>query len=205
MRRGLPAVPALEALCRSFRGFSADRRYAEQTAALEALAAIGGRDAERAVSGMICDGAIGAPGMPHAIGVAVRLRCKLPAGLAAELLRHEDPSVRAGAAACAPQAVSVQAVLAELLTDLHPQVATAAALALARCGDPRARPVLLHRLARAPDAETSEAAAAIADDAVIVLLGRVAASRPDLFGPVCDALADIDGPRADAILARLKA
>ena len=41
-RRLAVAVPTLEAICRRFAGFGADRPICEQAAALDALAAIGG-------------------------------------------------------------------------------------------------------------------------------------------------------------------
>src|SRR5713226_4646647 len=44
-RRLAAAVPSLEALCRRFSGFGADRMVPEQAAALRALASIGGREA----------------------------------------------------------------------------------------------------------------------------------------------------------------
>jgi hypothetical protein len=49
-RRLTAAIPSLEALCRRFSGFGIDRVVPEQAAALQALAAIGGREAARAVS-----------------------------------------------------------------------------------------------------------------------------------------------------------
>ena len=44
-RRLAAAVPSLETLCRRFSGFGIDRMVPEQAAALQALAAIGGREA----------------------------------------------------------------------------------------------------------------------------------------------------------------
>ena len=57
-RRLLPAIPALEALCRRFRGFGLHHPVPEQVAALSALAAVGGRDAASAVSRIIVDGVV---------------------------------------------------------------------------------------------------------------------------------------------------
>src|SRR6202140_3098150 len=47
------AVPSLETLCRRFSGFGIDRMVPEQAAALQALAAISGREAVEAVSQLI--------------------------------------------------------------------------------------------------------------------------------------------------------
>ena len=56
-RRLAPAVPSLETLCRRFSGFGIDRMVPEQAAALQALAAIGGREAAQAVPGAVPRGA----------------------------------------------------------------------------------------------------------------------------------------------------
>ena len=52
-RRLAAAVPALAELCRRFTGFGTRHKVCEQAAAIEALAAIGGRDAALAVSELI--------------------------------------------------------------------------------------------------------------------------------------------------------
>jgi hypothetical protein len=57
-RRLLPAIPALEALCRRFRGFGLHHPLPDQVAALSALAAVGGHDAAAAVSRIIVDGVV---------------------------------------------------------------------------------------------------------------------------------------------------
>src|SRR5580704_9316164 len=55
-RRLAAAVPSLETLCRRFSGFGIDRMVPEQAAALQALAAISGREAVEAVSQLIVRG-----------------------------------------------------------------------------------------------------------------------------------------------------
>src|SRR5215510_10743522 len=55
------AVPSLEALCRRFSGFGIDRMVPEQTAALQALAAIGSRDAAQVVSLLIVRAVVQGP------------------------------------------------------------------------------------------------------------------------------------------------
>src|ERR1700680_4427290 len=52
-RRLVAAIPALAALCRRFVGFGTNRTIPEQSAALQALALIGGREAAHAVAEMI--------------------------------------------------------------------------------------------------------------------------------------------------------
>jgi hypothetical protein len=55
-RRMTAAIPALEALCRRFSGFGADRIVREQAAAIDALAQIAGADAAQALARLIAGG-----------------------------------------------------------------------------------------------------------------------------------------------------
>ena len=91
----------------------------------------------------------------------------------------------------------------DLLGDLHPTVARAAACALGEFGRCEARPVLRQLLNEAPAADIIAAVAAIADTDLVVELGRIARTRPDLAAPIGAALEDIENPRAGAVLATL--
>jgi hypothetical protein len=57
-RRLVGAIAALEALCRRFKGFGREHAVPEQTAALGALAEIGGSEAARAVRRIIVEGIV---------------------------------------------------------------------------------------------------------------------------------------------------
>jgi hypothetical protein len=57
-RRLSDAVPALERLCRRFAGFGVERPVPEQVAALDALGAISGPDAAKAVARLIAKGVV---------------------------------------------------------------------------------------------------------------------------------------------------
>jgi HEAT repeat protein len=201
-RRLAAAVPALEALCRRFKGFGVHHAVAEQKAALQALADIGGRDAAQAVGRMITDNVVQEPGLAAALDAACRLGCRLPAVVAATLLRHADPAIRANAARCAPSNAAVVAILIDLLGDLHSNVANAAAHALGRMGQTEARPLLIRLLQTQPSAETIDALACIPDPTSIVLLGRIARSTQALAAAALNALREIEDERAAAIVAR---
>lgn len=206
VRRGLrAAVPALEALCRRFRGFGLHRAVPEQISALHALAALGGTDAVAAVRRLIATAVVQGPGLREAVSAAASLRCRLPDDAAVSLLRHADPEVRGPACRCAPNTGRVVDLLLELLGDLHEPVATAAACALGRIGRAEARPVLLQLLRRAPCAEVIEAVTRFADEEVVVLLGRIARSHTTLREAALAALEDIDTPRSAAVLGGIKA
>lgn len=73
-RRLTAAIPGLVALCRRFAGFGIDHMVTEQSAALRALAAIGGRDAAQAVSLLIVRGVVQGPTLGLAVAVAAQLR-----------------------------------------------------------------------------------------------------------------------------------
>jgi HEAT repeat protein len=203
-RRLTGAVPALEALCRRFKGFGLAHPVPEQMAAVRAIGAIGGREAAQALARIVTEQVVQGPGIDTVLREAARLRQRLPDGLVADLLRHPDPAVRADAAGCAyrPQP-GIVAILVELLGDLHPVVAQEAACALGRMGQRAALPILSRLLREQPSAVVIRAVAGVADDACIVLLGRIARTRPDLAEDALDALRDIDSPRAAALVAAI--
>jgi hypothetical protein len=200
-RRLVAAVPALEALCRRFKGFGLQHVVPEQAAVLDGLAAIGGRDAAAAVARMIVDKVVQGPGLIDTVRAAACLRSSLPTAMVLQLLRHADPEVRANACRCAPSRPEVVSLLVDLLDDLNSAVATAAACALGRMGKIAARPRLVRLLRDDPSTEVIDAAAASADEECIVLLGRIARTRPRLADAALSALSNIDDPRAAAIIA----
>lgn len=205
-RRGLAAaIPALERLCFRLKGFGLDRAVPEQLASINALAEIGGAEAAKAVSRILCQDAVQGPTLAVAVAAAARLGVVLPDEKAASLLRHADPVVRADACRCAPARPAALAVLAELLHDLNAGAATAAACALGRMGQAEARPVLLRLLRQAPTAEIIEAVSEVACDEEIVLLGRIAGSDDALAGEAFEALERIGNPRARRLVEILAA
>src|ERR1700686_2375583 len=95
------AVPSLETLCRRFSGFGIGSMVPEQGAALQALAAIGGREAAQAVSQLIVRGVVQGPTLNLAVCAAARIGSTLPTDVLRSLLRHPDPGIRAGVCGCA--------------------------------------------------------------------------------------------------------
>ncbi len=77
-RRLVAAVPALEALCRRFKGFGLLHTVPEQIAALQGLVAIGGAEAAATVLRFVIDGVVLGPGLSAAIAAAATLQCRLP-------------------------------------------------------------------------------------------------------------------------------
>ena len=197
------AVPVLEDYCRRFAGFGTQRALPEQIAALDALAAIGGSDAARAVERTIGRGWVQGPTLPHAVAAAVRLGSRLAADIVLPLLRHADPAIRADACKLARPGPGIAATLIDLLDDLHREVGVGAACALGRLGRTEALPLLKQVLRQAPSAPVIEALGPIADEECVVMLGRIAS--PDLRTAVRDALEAVEHPRAARVLQRLRA
>jgi HEAT repeat protein len=203
-RRLIAAVPALEALCRRFKGFGLTSAVPEQAAALRGLAAVGGSEAAAAIVRTIVEGVVQEPGLAAAVAAAADLRCRLPLDKALVLLRHPDPIVRANAATCAPPRQEAIGLLTDLLDDLNRPVSMAAACALGRMGQKEARPMLLRLLHEAPSPDVVEAVVPVADDACIVILGRIAQNLPELTAAAIAALDDIETERAATVRSYLR-
>ena len=96
------------------------------------------------------------------------------------------------------------AALIDLLTDLHPGVVHAAALALARIGRREGHFVLTRMLGTAPSDEVLRALANIAEDDDWVRLGQTAMCIPDLAPVVLEVLDESGEPRATAVAQSLR-
>jgi hypothetical protein len=203
-RRLARAVPALEALCRRFKGFGVEHAIPEQTAALHGLALIGGRDSAQAVARIIAEQVVQGPGLRAAAGVAAEIGSNIPSVVVASFLQHPDPAIRASGCRCARPGPEAIALMIELLGDLNGVVATAAACSLGRMGRIEGRPALALLLRQAPSIEAIDAASEVADEECLVLLGRIARTRPDLADAALTALDSIEDPRAAQIAAAVR-
>jgi HEAT repeat protein len=203
-RRLTTAIPALEGLCRRFKGFGLEHAVPEQVAALSGLTAIGTPEAAAAVSRIIADSVAQGPGLRDAVDAAVHLGCRLPPAISVVLLRHNDAQVRAAACRCARPDPDVMPLLVDLLDDLHGPVAVAAACALGRTGRTEARPMLARLLRDEPTEEVIDAVSSVADEYCIVQLGRIARINPALSTAAIDALDLVDHPRAQVVIAAVR-
>jgi hypothetical protein len=199
-RRLAAAIPALEQLCRRFAGFGLERPVPEQVAALRALGQIGGAEAARAVARLIVTDAVQGPGRKLALSIAADLGAALPAQTVLALMEHPDPAIRANACRCAGPWPASAPLLLALMRDGDPEVATAALCALGRMGRAEARSGLIRLLRDAPTHAVIEAVIMVADEDAIILLGRIARTRPALASAAREALEAIDHPRARQVL-----
>ena len=200
-RRLVGAIAALEALCRRFQGFGIEHAIPEQTAALGALTVIGGSEAACAARRIIVDRIVQGPGLNDALEAAAELGVGLPGSVVVSLLRHQTPEIRAGGCRCARLSPATIPALAELLGDPDRVVAREAACALGRMGRSESRPTLLPLLQDAPSAAVIDAITAVADEECLVILGRIARTRPDLADAALAALDGIGSSRAVQIAA----
>jgi hypothetical protein len=203
-RRLAAAIPVLAALCHRFTGFGGSVLVPEQAAALEALAAIGGREAAKAMATLFAREAVTGPTLAVAVRAAANLQPVLPAGRVTALLRHADPGIRTDSCRCARPSPEIIAVLIDLMEDLDGRVSTAAACALGRMGREEARAALIARLRQDPLPEVIEAAGGIVDETIAVLLGQIARNSPELAAEVLAVLEAADHPRAEAVAATLR-
>jgi HEAT repeat protein len=204
-RRLEGAVTALEELCRRFAGFGLEREVPEQVAALRALALIGGPRAAHAVARLIARRIVQGPSRKVAIRSAAQLRSALPAETVLALLQDADPEIRADACRCAGAGPAAIPVLLDLIDDGDGTVRVAACCALGRLGRREARPALVRLLRDAPTAEIIDAIPKVADEDSVIILGRIARTRPALADAARDALETIDHPRARQALAAIAA
>jgi len=195
-RRLVAAVPALASLCDRFAGYGAGALVPEQSAALDALGAIGGPEAARVVLRLIAKRIVQGPTLAIALTVASEIGVVLPNDLALSLLRDPIPSVRAAACSCVRLGYGVITTLAAMLDDPDGDIAISSACALGRMGRTEALAHLKRHLFERPSPRVVEALARVADDEAVVFLARIARSRRELTDWVISALEEIESPRA---------
>jgi HEAT repeat protein len=191
-RRLAGALPQLAALIRRFKGFETRTAILEQTGALAALVDIGGSEAAAIVKSAIERGEFNRANLGPALAAAARLGVRLDPPVVEAALVHDDAGIRHAACAFASARPTLIALLLERLEDQDRNVAAAAACALGELGRIEARPTLLALLKTSPSLAVIAAAAGVADEAVVVQLGKLARERDSFRDAVVEALEDCD-------------
>ncbi len=199
------AAPALEELWRRFAGYGIGAPLVEQRAVLGALAQLECGAAQTTLKGIVLCAVLPASLLPCALRATADAGLALPATFVAPLLGHEDVAVREPAFALALKAGVRSDLLRDRLGDASASVRRSAALAMGKRGDAGAREALIGELGRNPSSEVIEALALVADDDVVVHLGRCAARHPALAGTVLGILRDMECVRAERLAGRLEA
>ena len=206
VERGLGdrALPALESLWRRFAGFGQDRLLPEQGAVVETLAKIGTAHAREMLAGIVMAPDLPFPLLATALRAALAVSLRLPATFTGPLLAHGDPEIREFAIRLCAHGRSEFSALEACLADTHSAVRRAAAIVLGGFGRDRAKAVLLPELARQPDGDVVDALAGIADDDIVVHLGRCAEAHPELAGQIAAELEEMQTPRSLKIASRIR-
>ena len=199
------AVPALEELWRRFAGYGIGAPLVEQRAVLGTLAQLDCEAARAALKGIVLSGGLPASLLSAALRAAADAGLALPAAFVGPLLDHGDIAVREPAFALALKAGVRGDRFRDGLGDASAFIRRSAALALGDLGDAGAREALIEELIRNPSGEVIEALAAIADDDVIVHLGRCAECHPAFVDIVLDILREMESAKAARLARRLEA
>ena len=199
------AVPALVHLWQRFAGFGIEAPLVEQVIVLGTLARLEGEAARAALRGMVLSKGLPASLLPAALRAAAYAGLSLPAAFVSPLLGHGDVAVREPAFALALRAGVPGHLLCAGLVDPSASVRRLAAIAMGNLGDAEAREPLIEELGRNPSRALIEALSGIADDDVLVHLGRCAERHPAFAGTVLDALRDMECARAERLAGHLEA
>ncbi len=198
------AVPALEALWKSFTGFGPNRPHRQQLAVIATLAQLESATSHRALRRIVLSRSMPDSLLPVALQAACEALLALPPGFVEPLLAHDETTVRRAAFSLALRSGVAIDGLREGLHDPDDSIRRLAAVALGLRGDDQAREPLIGELSLRPSTEIIEAIAAVWDDDVIVHLGRCGNRHPDLAGDVLGALHDIDTKKALTVAATLQ-
>ena len=203
-RRIAGAVPALALVCRQLMGHGADEIVPEQIAAVEALAAIGGRGSAAAMAELIDEQVIVGPGLLDALVAAAGLGSVLAQDVMPSLLRSDDADIRAAACRLVRGRPGEVAQVRLMLDDRSPQVRLAAACCLGSLGHEDVRPALLAAADSSPTHEVIEGLAGVIDADTVVRLGRIARLAPEWREAIVEVLEDCDLPTAAKVAAGLR-
>lgn len=186
------AIPQLACLIRRFKGFLTRGPIIEQTEALQALVAIGGSGAADVVRRAIEHGEFNCANLGAALRAAARLHIRLAPNVVELALGHDLAEIRIAACAFASARPNQLALLIDRLGDEDARVRTAAACALGELGRVEARSKLARLLQVSPSIAIIEAAVGVADEDLVVQLGKLARERDAFRDCIVEALEDCD-------------
>ena len=198
------AVPALDALWRRFKGFGRVRPLSEQIAVVDTLAKLSTNPAKQMLTNIITAVDFPLPLMLPALTTARAKSLKLPGAFIRSLLAHSDPEIRELAAILSECSTQNIDGLQACLVDPQPTVRRAAAIVLGNIGYTPAKEMLLEELQRNPVGEVVQALSNIADDDIIVHLGRCADAHPALAENIATELEEMGTSRSLKIAGRIR-
>jgi hypothetical protein len=198
------AVPGLVALWSRFKGFGTTSPLPEQRLALLTLGETGTPDAQNEIRKILA-----APGMPDsllpvALQAAVTAKLSLPLRYITPWLEHKVPLVRALAFSLIQTAIPPLYLLETGLSDPDPSVRRAALVTAGNLGHHIAKAGLLGEFRKSPSSQIIRALLAIADEEIIIKMGRFAMEKRNFQKIIVEELVALENPRASKIAHRIK-
>jgi len=198
------AVPGLVALWCRFKGFGIARALPEQRLALQTLGEIGTPVAKAAISKILAADDLPDSLLPIVLQAATTVTLSLPLGQITRWLEHDFPIVRALAFTLIQTANPPVHILETGLTDPDTSVRRAALVTTGNLGHHIAKPGLLAEFSKNPTGQIVRALLAIADEEIIVRVGRFAEENQSLQGFIVSELTSMDDLKATKIAQRIK-
>ena len=205
VERGLGdvAVPELVRLWNRFKGFGIKSPLPEQQLALETLAAIGSDAAKSAISKILAAPGLPDSLLPFALQAAERAGLNLQQAQVLPWLEHDAPTVRAQAYALLQSSNPQRSTLEIGFSDPDPSVRRAALISTGNLGHGSAKAGLLAEFRKNPTGQIIEALLSVADDDIIVEVGRYALANPPHQALIADELQALDTPKARMLALKL--
>lgn len=197
------AVPELRALWNRFKGFGIKSPLPEQQLALETLAAIGSDAAKSAISKILAAPDLPDSLLPLALLAAARAGLNLPQAQVLPWLEHDAPTVRAQAFALIQSSNPPQSTLEIGFSDPDPSVRRTALISAGNLGHGSAKVGLIAEFRKNPTGQIIEALLSVADDDIIVEIGRYALENPAHQALIADELKALDTAKARKIAQRI--
>ena len=206
VERGLGdmAVPELSALWNRFKGFGIKSPLPEQQLALETLAAIGSDAAKSVISKILAAPDLADSLLPLALQAAASVRLNLPQDQVLPWLEHDTPSARALAFTLIQSSNPQRSTLEIGFTDPDPSVRRAALISAGKLGHGSAKAGLLTEFRKNPTGQIIESLLSVADDDIIVEIGRYALENPAHQALIADELETLDTAKARKIAQRIR-
>lgn len=205
VERGLGdvAVPERGALWNRFKGFGIKSPLPEQQLALETLAAIGSDAAKSVISKILAAPDLADSLLPIALQAAASVRLNLPQAQVLPWLEHDAPSARALAFALIQSSNPQRSTMEIGFSDPDPSVWRAALISAGNLGHGSAKAGLRAEFRKNPTGQIIEALLSIADDDIIVEIGRYALENPAHQALIADELETLDTAKARKIAQRI--
>ncbi len=205
VERGLGdiAVPGLVTLWNRFKGFGIAAPLPEQLLALKTLSAIGNDAAKKEISKILAAQDLPDSLLPFVLQAAVSVGSNLPQAQILPWLEHDAPTVRAQAFALIQSSNPQRSTLEIGFSDPDPAVRRAALTAAGYLGHVSARAGLLVEFRKNPTSQTIEALLSVADDDIIVEIGRYALANQNHQALIADELEALDTAKARMLAQRI--